>query len=180
MLFKGPTLQHPTILTFADWHVDTLAVAAEWVWPAESPGHIVEHRVVWPVETAIVLIRMKPHPPVVPLYLGHLQAREKTHMTSSRTHLTSSDMQRCTVQHRVLAWIKQHMWWLVPFVELWKCPRGCLIVLRSSWTWSSYKRVLTFFMKGYKGYVVHLVQYVSQEDLLLSSGCVTLWRVIKL
>lgn len=29
------------VLTFAGRHVDTFAIAAEWEWPAEGPGHII-------------------------------------------------------------------------------------------------------------------------------------------
>jgi len=63
-------------LTFAGQHVDTSAIAADRVRPPEGPGHIVEHRVVWPAETSIILIGVKPQPPVVPLRLHHLNVRD--------------------------------------------------------------------------------------------------------
>lgn len=67
----------PTNLTFAGRHVDTFAITAEWVWPPKGPGHIIEHRVVGPAEATIVLVGVKPQPPVVTLHLRHLQVREK-------------------------------------------------------------------------------------------------------
>lgn len=60
-------------LTFAGGHVDAFAVPAEWVRPPQSPGHIVEHRVVRPAEAAVILIGVEAQPPVVALHFVHLQ-----------------------------------------------------------------------------------------------------------
>lgn len=64
-------------LTFAGRHVDTFAVTAQWVWPPEGPGHIIEHRVVGPAEAAVIFVGMKPQPPVVTLHFCHLKVRKK-------------------------------------------------------------------------------------------------------
>ena len=63
------------VLTFVGRHVDTPAITADWVGPTKGPGHVIEHRVVRPVETAIMLVGVKPQPPVVPMCLRHLNVR---------------------------------------------------------------------------------------------------------
>lgn len=65
------------ILTFTGRHVDTSAITAQWLWPAESPGHIIEHRVVRPAETTVIFKGVKPQPPVVTLHFHHLKVRKK-------------------------------------------------------------------------------------------------------
>lgn len=75
-------------LTFAGRHVDAFAVAAEWVRPPQGPGHVVEHRVVGPAETAVVLVGVEAQPPVVTLHFVHLQRLEgKTGSHTSRESL---------------------------------------------------------------------------------------------
>lgn len=71
-------------LTFAGRHVDTFAITAHWVWPPEGPGHIIEHRVVGPAETAIIFVGVKPQPPVFTLRFRHLKVRQKLWKCISR------------------------------------------------------------------------------------------------
>jgi hypothetical protein len=67
---KGRRAQEVTCLrTFVERHVHTLVVSAEWLRPAWRPGNVVEDRVVWPVQAAVVFIRVESQPPVVALYL---------------------------------------------------------------------------------------------------------------
>ncbi len=73
------------VLTFAGRHVDTFAITAEWMRPPKGPGHIIEYRVVWPAETAIIFVGVKPQPPVVTLHFRHLKVRHKLWKGMSRS-----------------------------------------------------------------------------------------------
>lgn len=63
--------------TFFGRKVDAFAIAAQWMRPPESPGHVIEHGVIRPAEAAIIFIGLKPQPPLVTLRLLHLKAGEK-------------------------------------------------------------------------------------------------------
>lgn len=77
------TVPAPAVLTFAGRHVDALAIPAQRVRPPEGPGHVVEHGVVGPAEAAVVLVGVKPQPPVVALHFVHLR-RTETQFESAR------------------------------------------------------------------------------------------------
>ena len=66
------------LCTFDERHVHTLAVSAEWLRPAWCPGDVVKDRVVWPVQAAVVFVRVESQPPIVALYLHHLRVEAKT------------------------------------------------------------------------------------------------------
>lgn len=82
--FRPPT---PAALTFADRHVDALAIPAQRVRPPEGPGHVVEHRVVGPAEAAVVLVGVEPQPPVVALHFVHLRRMETQFKIAHRSEV---------------------------------------------------------------------------------------------
>lgn len=65
--------------TFGCRYVDTLAVSTEGTRLTKSPGHIVEHRVIRPPESSIVLKRVESNPPEITVNPGHLEEDKDRH-----------------------------------------------------------------------------------------------------
>lgn len=63
--------------TFNGRHVDTFTIPAQWMRSAESPGDVVEHRMVRPAETTVVFVAVEAHPPFGALHFYHLNVKKK-------------------------------------------------------------------------------------------------------